>query len=126
MEIDFTNFHKRTNGRWMPIEIPKTLADFVSLTPYGDISSAYWYTTNGVIRVSDHWGAVASCQWNLETVNGYGFDKCRKTELRAGFITFAELGKNYKLNIALLELASDGKIDSKEADEIREQLKTAF
>lgn len=31
----------------------------------GCLSSEYWYTKEGVIRGSDHWGQVASCQWNL-------------------------------------------------------------
>ena len=126
MKIDSTNFHKSTNGRWIPCEMPESAADFISFTPYGEVSSAYWHTESGVIRVSDHWGGVASCQWNLHTVSGYGFDKCRKTELRAGMITYAELEKNKNLSIRLLQIASAGEIDSQEADEIRNQLKTSF
>lgn len=29
------------------------------------ISSKYWYTENGVYRLSDHWNFVASCWWSI-------------------------------------------------------------
>lgn len=28
-----------------------------------EVSSKYWYTENGVYRLSDHWNFVASCWW---------------------------------------------------------------
>jgi len=31
----------------------------------GKISSEYWYSEEGVIRKSDHWGVVATCEWNI-------------------------------------------------------------
>ena len=35
----------------------------------GKISSKYWYSENGVTRVSDHWGIVASCNWTINSEN---------------------------------------------------------
>ena len=65
---------------------PSRKPDFVSRTRDGDISSEYWYTEDGVIRGSKHWGeGVASCDWFLDgnfgrkaSYNGnkeYGFCK---------------------------------------------------
>ena len=47
-------------------------------------SSEYWYTTDGVIRGSDHWGSdVASCSWYLkgQSYGNYG--------VRSGYKTYA-------------------------------------
>jgi hypothetical protein len=124
MKINKDNFFIKTNGRFIECEIPSRPADYISKTPWGDVSSVYYYTNEGVIRVSDHWGGVASCQWNLNTVNTFRFDKCRKTELKAGYISFKELEENYNLGQDLLIAVS--KNDKVKADEIREQLKNKF
>lgn len=47
-------------------------------------SSEYWYTSDGVIRGSDHWGSdVASCSWYLKgkSYGNYG--------VRSGYKTYA-------------------------------------
>lgn len=124
MKIYKNNFFLNTNGRFVECEIPTTTPDYISKTPSGEISSIYFYTNEGVVRVSDHWGGVASCQWNLNTVNEYGFDKCRKTELKAGVITFAELEENYNLRNDLMINHSKG--NKIEANRIREILKNKF
>ena len=118
--IDKNSFFKHTNGRFQECAIPTREADFVSKTTWGEISSIYYFENNGVIRVSNHWGAVASCQWNLNTVNEFGYDKCRKTEVKAGFITFAELEQNTNLGIELLEAISKGQTEL--ANEIKLKL----
>lgn len=41
--------------------------------------SAYWYTAEGVYRVSDHWGHVASCYWVLDG------EPSKFNEARVGF-----------------------------------------
>ena len=70
---------------------PRREPDYVSMN-YHDFrrggkikkSSEYWYSSDGVIRGSDHWGSdVASCSWYLngESYGGYG--------VRSGYKTYA-------------------------------------
>lgn len=50
---------------------PKDEPDYTSHTRDGKVSSEYWYTDDGVIRGSDHWGVgIASCDWALKDKNG--------------------------------------------------------
>ena len=45
---------------------PRRPADYTSYTRYGEVSSEYWYTSDGVIRGSNHWGnGIRSCDWAL-------------------------------------------------------------
>ena len=47
---------------------PNRAPDFISYTRDGKKSSEYWYTKDGVIRGSTHWGRdIASCDWLLES-----------------------------------------------------------
>lgn len=58
--IDRNNFYKFTEGHFAPCPIPDREPDYHSQT------SSYWYTDEGVIRQSDHWGSgIASCSWTL-------------------------------------------------------------
>ena len=49
---------------------PRRKPDFVSRNKRtGKVSSEYWYTKDGVIRGSDHWGpGVSSCDWSLDNI----------------------------------------------------------
>lgn len=50
---------------------PRKKPDYVSYTRDGKVSSEYWYTDEGVIRGSKHWGeGVASCDWGHSEVVG--------------------------------------------------------
>jgi hypothetical protein len=111
MKIDNTNFHLSTYGRFKVVETPSRKADYISYTTWGEISSIYHYTEVGVIRTSNHWGGVASCQWNLEGLNEMGFDKCRKTDVFSGFITFEELTRIKNLQIQNMELRAKGLVE---------------
>jgi hypothetical protein len=113
--INQTNFHLSTYGRFQVVEQPNRTPDYISYTTWGEISSIYYYENNGVIRVSNHWGAVASCQWNLEGLNEMGWDKCRKTDVVAGFISFEELTRIKNLQIKQMELRAEGKIEEAKA-----------
>ena len=57
---DFTNFFVGTVADWSLCETPDRDPDFVSWS-----GSAYWDMGAEVRRLSDHWGAVASCKWLL-------------------------------------------------------------
>jgi hypothetical protein len=109
MTIDKSNFHLSTYGRFEIIETPNRPADYISYTTWGEISSIYHYTENGVIRTSNHWGAVASCQWNLEGLNEMGWDKCRKVEVVSGYISFNELNRVKNIHNEMMNLYANGK-----------------
>lgn len=50
---------------------PRRNPDYVSYSRDGKVSSEYWYTDDGVIRGSKHWGEnVASCDWGHSSVTG--------------------------------------------------------
>ena len=62
MKYNENNFFEATNANFISCEIPASEPDFTSHS-----GSKYWYTEDGVIRCSNHWGAgVASCDWYLD------------------------------------------------------------
>lgn len=79
------NFYINTMANFEEIEKPDREPDYISYNRHFEISSMYWYTKDGVIRGSDHWGkGVASCDWFLNNNVGklvvsenrqYGFCK---------------------------------------------------
>lgn len=81
------NFFYCTLAVFTPCKRPKKEPDYISKNRVGDVSSEYWYSNEGVVRCSDHWGTgVASCDWALKDI-AYGtrdgsVDKTRK---RCGF-----------------------------------------
>ncbi|MBQ6447085.1 MAG: phage portal protein [Bacillus sp. (in: Bacteria)] len=66
------NFYINTVAEFDDVDSrPKGKPDYVSYTKTGKISSEYWYTEDGVIRGSNHWGKdVASCDWYLKSQDG--------------------------------------------------------
>ena len=58
-----SNFHLKSAATFKETAKPDGAPDFVS-----ESGSAYWYTTQGVFRLSNHWGNVASCDWGLDGV----------------------------------------------------------
>lgn len=62
MPYDEDNFYLATMADWSPCERPNREPDHES-----NSGSCYWYTPEGVIRESDHWGqGVASCDWYID------------------------------------------------------------
>lgn len=63
-EAEFEDFHVATTVDFVPAEKPDRPADFQSAS-----GSWYWSVTidgaPAVIRESNHWGSVASCDWTL-------------------------------------------------------------
>ena len=62
---DKNTFFGNTIAVFQPAYRPKRAPDYISRTREGDVSSEYWYTADGVIRGSSHWGEVSSCNWFL-------------------------------------------------------------
>lgn len=83
-KINEKNFFLSTRGNFKMVQRPRRNPDYISLDKFGEVSSEYWYTPNGVIRDSNHWShiyseifqgyrtslrvckRVASCYWTLE------------------------------------------------------------
>ena len=55
------NFFLVSTANFAKVAMPEGSPDFVSSS-----GSAYWYSADGVIRVADHWGSVATCTWTLD------------------------------------------------------------
>lgn len=73
------NFHLATKADFNFAEVPGRMPDYVS-----ESGSMYWYEESRLIRMSDHWGDVASCRW---TLNGnrapqfeYGYYACGQVD----------------------------------------------
>ena len=67
-KVTFDNFYKGTTANFKEIMkegIPKRKPDFIS-----DFGSKYWFTPNSVIRQSDHWGQLDTCEWTLDSKSG--------------------------------------------------------
>jgi len=114
------NFFTNTIGKFKPVPVPSKAADYESKTPWGEVSSSYYYTPKGVIRVSDHWGLVSTCVWSLEGFisSDDSLSKCRKaTQQMAGFISWEDLTKSTTLRKEMLDAFGTDK-----ADEIRKEL----
>ena len=66
------NFFDYTAVMFTETDKPEREPDFVSGS-----GSTYWYTDEGVIRMSDHWGNhVANCDWAIRLKSGkteYGY-----------------------------------------------------
>ena len=88
------NFHLMTKGIFSKCDLPTTAPDYVSLNKNGNVSSKYWYTKNGVVRQSDHWGRVASCIWTLKG-HSTTINECEvaSTDL-VGYVSFSGLNNS--------------------------------
>jgi hypothetical protein len=70
------NFFNHTAAVFTTCDEPEREPDYIS----GLDGSKYWYTDDGVIRTSDHWGyGIASCNWWLRELDmihhgSVGFD----------------------------------------------------
>lgn len=58
-----TNFHSHTFCIWK--EVPATEIQELKLHFKSKHDSQYYFTNDGVYRLSDHWGRVANCHWRL-------------------------------------------------------------
>lgn len=60
------NYFENTLVMYTETKKPKGDPDFES-----DSGSRYWYSKEGIVRGSDHWGnGVANCDWALKRKNG--------------------------------------------------------
>lgn len=86
MQYNKDNFYKDTQADFVSCDVPTREPDY-----YSNSDSRYWYTDEGVYRLSDHFGwGVGSCNWTLDGC-GYGYgmhtyfdfeEGCNKTDER--------------------------------------------
>lgn len=57
------NFHKYTFCEFQ--EVSQDSIDELKLAYTSKSGSSYYFTENGVFRVSNHWGRAANCRWRL-------------------------------------------------------------
>lgn len=80
-EITIETFFKKTNINWqLTNNIPKT----AKLIYCSKSNSKYYVDNNILYRISNHWGHIGNCCWNLYKPNGakkHGYRKNRKAGL---------------------------------------------
>ena len=57
------NFHKHTFCIWKEVPTAQVVGLKISYTSIS--GSQYIFTTEGLYRISNHWGRVANCHWRL-------------------------------------------------------------
>jgi hypothetical protein len=70
-----SNFYRHTFCVFKEVElaaIENRKADYKSKS-----GSSYYFTIDGVYRLSNHWGRAANCKWRLESVNSKTADRNR-------------------------------------------------
>lgn len=81
------NFFKNTYCVFKAVdsqELKNKTPDFVSGS-----GSRYFYTNDGVYRISSHWGRAATCRWRLQADT-----KNRKNKEKAGFARWTDFYKD--------------------------------
>ncbi|MFY0482934.1 hypothetical protein ACI6PS_10015 [Flavobacterium sp. PLA-1-15] len=70
-----TNFHRHTFCVFKEVK----LEQLIGLKPnYNSKSgSSYYFTSDGVYRVSNHWGRAANCKWRLQSLEEVSSDRTR-------------------------------------------------
>jgi len=69
MDITQHNYHIASAGTFVPVDSrPERRPDYSSKNRKGRVHNSYFYTSEGLYRVSDHWGRVAQCEWKLQGV----------------------------------------------------------
>lgn len=81
------NFHKHTFCLWK--EVP--LSEFEGMKPSfkSQSGSEYFFTEEGVYRISNHWGRVANCRWRLLPLSDY-----RNQHTKIGFANWTDFYAN--------------------------------
>lgn len=84
-DINRDNFYKFTDGHFTPCAIPDRAPD------YRSADSSYWYSDEGVVRQSDHWGkGIASCTWTLGDEPSAPCYRNKGLGQRSGFIPWGD------------------------------------
>ncbi|MDI1255371.1 MAG: hypothetical protein PSV16_04660 [Flavobacterium sp.] len=82
MQYNRNNFHKHTFCVFNEVNFSEIASKQPNYT--SDSGSAYYFTDEGVFRLSNHWGRAAKCKWRLQSTQDY--DK----RLRLGYAKWTD------------------------------------
>lgn len=103
-EYNRTNFFKHTYCIFTevdPKELPKQKPDYISKS-----ESAYYFTSEGVFRKSNHWGRAANCRWKL-------ISKSYKSQnVIVGYANWSDFFENNEIEkLFFIQINSENKIE---------------
>lgn len=70
-----TNFHRHTFCIFK--EVPFSELEGLKPNYTSQSGSSYYFTQEGVYRVSNHWGRAANCKWRLQALTNVSSDRTR-------------------------------------------------
>lgn len=82
-----TNFHKHTFCIFK--EVPLTETEGLKLGHTSKSGSSYYFTEEGLYRVSNHWGRAANCRWRLMPLENGTYSRTK-----AGFAKWTDFYPN--------------------------------
>jgi len=98
------NFHKHTFCLWEEV----SQADFELQKSHfkSKSGSEYFFTEEGVYRISNHWGRAANCRWRLIALENY-----KNQETKVGFAKWIDFYPNDETtNLFFIQINFDKKI----------------
>lgn len=86
MKYNRTNFHKHTFCVFQEVDV--TVVGSLQLNYKSKSGSSYFFTEDGVYRLSNHWSRVANCRWRLE--ENPKLQKTNPNRIKLGFAQWSE------------------------------------
>ena len=84
-----SNFHSHTFCEFAEVESLPSIFEKPQYTSKS--GSSYFFTEEGVYRISNHWGRAANCRWRLIAISNA---KINNTNLRIGFAQWTSFYPN--------------------------------
>lgn len=81
------NFHKHTFCLWN--EVSESVFEIEKSQFKSKSGSDYYFTNEGVYRISNHWGRAASCRWKLIPLSKY-----KNQRIKIGFAKWTDFYPN--------------------------------
>ncbi|HLP64850.1 hypothetical protein [Flavobacterium sp.] len=122
-----TNFHKHTFCVFQEEDV--TIVGSLQLNYKSKSGSSYFFTDDGVYRLSNHWSRVANCRWRLQ--ENPKLQKTNPNRIKLGFAKWTEFYADNELEkLYFIEVDFDEKTAAfhhKESDSFSEDkmLRTA-
>lgn len=80
-----TNFHKHTFCIFKQVELSEI--ENLKMNFKSKSGSNYYFTNDGVYRLSNHWSRVANCRWRL---NNYNINNKNQNRTKLGFANWTD------------------------------------
>lgn len=115
-----TNFHKHTFCVFQEVDV--TIVGSLQLNYKSKSGSSYFFTNDGVYRLSNHWSRVANCRWRLQ--ENPKLQKANPNRIKLGFAKWTEFYADNELEkLYFIEVDFDQKTATfhhKESDSFSE------